>query len=133
MRALTAPILACFVAALAWTTPASADTAYDQCIQRSSTNLEWAECGDALLQRLDIALNAAWKKANASIDEQSRKDLLAEQRAWLKFRDASCMFWANGSFGREGQVLHFFGCRAAITKARIADLEGVNEFLHQHQ
>ena len=131
MRFRIAPVLVSFAAALAWTGPASADDGYSQCIDATSTNPEWAECGAAYLKRLDEALNAAWKKTNASLDEQSRTDLLAEQRAWLKFLDSSCRFWANGSFGREGQVLHFYGCRAAIIQARIADLNGVYEQTHQ--
>jgi uncharacterized protein YecT (DUF1311 family) len=133
MKAMIAPALGFFAAALMWASPASADDAYSQCIDHTSTNPEWAGCGEAYLRRLDSALNAAWKKANASVDGQSRKDLLAEQRAWLKFRDSSCLFWANGSYGREGQVLHFYGCRAAVIEARISALKGIYELMHQDE
>lgn len=133
MKVWIAPAFGFFAAALAWTSPVLADDAYSQCIDGTSSNPEWAGCGEAFLGRLDSALNAAWNKANASLDKQSRKDLLAEQRAWLKFRNSSCLFWANGSYGREGQVLHFYGCRAAVIEARIAALNGVYALMHQDE
>ena len=133
MRALIAPALACLLTTLTGATPASADTAYSRCVDGTSSNVEWAGCGQHFLDRLDVALNAAWKTAHASIDVRSRRDLLREQRAWLKFREQSCEFWANGSYGREGEVLHFFTCRAAITEARISDLNGISRFMQDHQ
>ena len=102
-----------------------------KCIDSTATNPEWAGCGELHLKRLDDALNAAWKKAYASLDGQSRKQLLQEQRAWIRFKDASCQFYANGSFGREGQVLHFYGCRGAIIEARVSDLKGIYELAHE--
>ena len=133
VKIVTVRALGCALAALGRATPASADDAYSHCLDNSSTNLEWGECGEALLERLDAALNTAWKGAKASVDQQTQKDLLVEQRAWLKFRDSSCMMWANGSYGREGEVLHYFGCRAGITNARISDLNGFSKFMSEHQ
>jgi uncharacterized protein YecT (DUF1311 family) len=69
------------LAALSWATSASADDAYRHCLDSSATNLEWGECGEALLDRLEAALNSAWKGAKASVDQQTQIDLLAEQRA----------------------------------------------------
>ena len=132
VKLVTARALGCALAALAWATPASADNAYSHCLDSSATNLEWGECGEALLDRLEAALNTAWRGAKASIDQQTQKDLLAEQRAWLKFRDSSCRFWANGSYGRDGQVLYFIQCRAEITKTRISDLNKIREFMREH-
>lgn len=133
MGASIVPALGCFLVTLAWATPASADSAYRQCIDSTSSNVEWAGCGEDFLERLDLALNAAWKRAKASVDPQSQKDLLQEQRAWLKFRDSSCMMWANGSYGREGEILHYFKCRAGITETRISDLNGITKFMREHQ
>jgi uncharacterized protein YecT (DUF1311 family) len=95
--------------------------------------LQQARCGEAYLWRLEVALNAAWKRTEAALNTRSRKELLEEQRAWLKFRDSSCLFWANGSFGRDGQVIRFFECRAAITAARVSDLNRVAKFVREHQ
>ena len=91
-------------------------------------------CGEDYLKQIDVQLTIAWKKALGSLgDKEARTPLLEEQRAWIKFKDASCWFYANGTFGREGQVLHFFGCRGAIIKARIADLNSVYELSHQDE
>ena len=51
-------------------------------------------------------------------------DLLEEQRAWIAFKEASCRFYASGSFGREGQVLSVPVRRAGIIAQRTATLEG---------
>ena len=130
-KAIALPFAA-FVEALLWVSPAMADPQYDQCVDKTSTNVEWSRCGTAYLKRLDDDLNIAWKKAASSLDDkQSRTDFLREQQAWIKFKDASCKFYANGSFGREGQVLHYVGCRAAIIEARISNLNAVYELTHQ--
>lgn len=128
MKVSISAAVALVLTALLWAAPARADTEYDQCIDRTATNSEWGECGDAFLARLDAALNVAWKKANASVEKSSRRALLEEQRAWLKFRGSSCRVWADRSFGREGQVLHFFVCRAGIIEARISYLSYLHAF-----
>jgi uncharacterized protein YecT (DUF1311 family) len=116
---------------LLWIGPAHADRTYDKCIESTTSNTEWAGCGTAYLKRLDAALNAEWKKAMSSLQKgQSRAELLREQQAWIKFKDASCQIYASGSFGREGQVVHFVECRAAIIQARISDLKVISTLTH---
>jgi uncharacterized protein YecT (DUF1311 family) len=100
-----------------------ADASYGKCVDRTSTNTEWGQCGSVYLLQLDKALNVAWKKSLASMEGEANRMLLRqEQREWMKFRDSSCKYYANGTYGREGQVLDFVTCRAAIIKARIAQL-----------
>jgi uncharacterized protein YecT (DUF1311 family) len=110
------------------------DDAYNRCLNSTSSNVEWARCGDVYLKQLEDALNVAWRKAYASLDDrQSRRQLVQEQRAWIKFKDQSCRYWTNSESGREGQVLHSYGCRGAITDARISDLKGIYELTHQDE
>jgi uncharacterized protein YecT (DUF1311 family) len=112
----------------------SPNDVYSQCIDRSSTNAEFSGCGEVYLRRLEDALNFAWKKAYASLDDgQSRSQLLEEQRAWINFKEKSCQFWTIGSAGREGQALHSYGCRGAIIDARISDLNSVYDLTHQDE
>ncbi|KAB2671924.1 lysozyme inhibitor LprI family protein [Brucella sp. ZJ1_1] len=107
---------------------ANADSLYDKCIQQSDgTNSAWAECGGAWVKRADSALNAAWKKTYGQADGQTKTDLLAEQRLWNSYKEASCKFYANGDWGREGQVLSFPACRAKVIEARTKQLLGYNE------
>ena len=112
--------------------PAHADPAYDRCIALSDgTNQAWGQCGGEWVAREDIRLNATWKKVQPMLEGSAAKALLAEQRAWIAFKDASCAFYATGDYGREGQVLHFPTCRAKVIAARTRDLEGVAAFLNQ--
>lgn len=107
---------------------ALADDDYDRCISDSDgTNAAWSECGGAWLEREDARLNEAWKRVFSGFAGQSKADLLAEQRAWIAFKEASCLFYASGDFGREGQVLSFPSCRAGVTAERTAAIEAYGE------
>ena len=105
--------------------PAAADEAWQRCIDNSDgTNPAWAACGGAWVAREDAELNAAWKRLLAASAPATRKDLLAEQRAWNAFMQKACRFYDNGEFGREGQVLHFPACRATLIAQRTVTLDG---------
>lgn len=134
MKALIHRSFRCFLISVAWATPAAAaDTAYNQCLDSTSTLLEWGDCGEAWLDRLEVELNSAWKRALGSVDAEGQKALLKEQRAWLNFRDSSCTFWAEGSYGRNGQIVDFIGCRAAIIEARISDLNSIYDAMRERE
>jgi uncharacterized protein YecT (DUF1311 family) len=64
-------------AALAGAAPSS-DRSYKSCLESTSTNTEWSRGGEAYLSRLDTALNAAWRKALASLDEVNDRVALRE-------------------------------------------------------
>lgn len=109
--------------------PAHADDAYDKCTDASDgSNPAWAACGDELVRREDARLNATWKRVFAETEDETKKDLLAEQRAWNAFKERSCKFYANGEWGREGSVVHFMLCRASVIAARTKDLEHYGSF-----
>ncbi|WP_159590122.1 lysozyme inhibitor LprI family protein [Chelativorans xinjiangense] len=108
---------------------AASDELYDQCIDRSDgTNTAWGECGSDWVKREDDKLNATWKKVFAQTDGQTRTDLLAEQRLWIAYKEGACKFYANGDWGREGQVLEYAACQAGVIAARTKDLEGYEAF-----
>ncbi len=106
--------------------PAPAKSSYDVCMERAVTNVEMQDCGSAELKRQEARLAATWKAAYASLivdsvvsDEvrQARQALLEEQRAWIRYKDLSCLHWQHGS-GREGQVIHFYLCRIDVLRER---------------
>lgn len=117
------------VASLLAVLPAHADDAYDQCMKGSDgTNTSWGQCGGDWMARADKALNEAWKKLHSSIDDETTaKALLDEQRAWNDFKEKSCLFYAGGYFGREGEVLSYPTCRAEVIEARTSDLNAYFE------
>ena len=109
---------------------AQADPAYDRCIKQSDgTNQAWAACGGELIGREDSRLNATWKKVHSLLEPDAARALLAEQRAWIAYRDASCTFYATGDYGREGQVLNYPTCRAAVIASRVADIARIGAFV----
>ncbi len=56
--------------------------------RRASTAVEHAICNDPQLAALDGELDAAYQEARSVLDEDGRRALRDEQRAWLKVRDA---------------------------------------------
>ncbi|UIJ44182.1 lysozyme inhibitor LprI family protein [Sphingomonas cannabina] len=97
---------------------ARADDLYDKCVNAASDNASWSQCGSDYVKREDAKLNAAWKQVYGRTNGQTKTDLLAEQRAWIAFREAACKFYANGDFGREGQVLSYPACVARVISDR---------------
>lgn len=108
--------------------PARADDVYDRCIDASDgTNAAWAACGSDYVARADKALNATWKRVYGATEGQTKADLLAAQRAWIAFKETACAFYANGDWGREGEVLGYPACVTRIIEARTTDLEAYGD------
>lgn len=115
----------------------AAQSPYDACIAHTQTNVEWNACGQQEIDRQEARLNAAWKKAYVCFDtstptgKDARQAFLAEQRAWVKWKDSACSFYfprnprddGFGYAGREGQVLGAPTCKAVIVGDRAKWLE----------
>jgi uncharacterized protein YecT (DUF1311 family) len=103
--------------------PAIADAQYDKCIDESDgTNVAWDECRGDWIERADKALNAVWRELRKVIGNTA-KALLDDQTAWNDYKEKSCLFYANGDSGREGEVLSCPACRARVIEARTTDLK----------
>lgn len=108
--------------------PAHADETYTRCMDASDgTNPAWANCGWAWVKREDDRLNQVWKQVREGLEGQTREDLLAEQRAWILYREKACAYYNNGEHGREGQVIGYPTCLAKMIAARTAELEQFGE------
>lgn len=119
-----AAILAAATMLICFPARAHADEVYKACLDKSDgTNTAWAGCGAQWVEREDGKLNAAWKRLYAELDGQTKIDLLAEQRAWNAYKETSCVFYTNGDWGREGDVLDYFDCRANVIAARTRELD----------
>jgi len=112
--------------------PAWADGVYDACVKTANTNVDFGECGKAYLKRSDDALNAAWKETYRLASDQTAKDLLTEEQAWIAYKEKSCLLYANGERGREGQVIAFPACRGQVIEQRTKDLVGIGKDLAPH-
>ncbi len=106
--------------------------------ENAMSTVEMNFCGEKELEKADAALNAAYKKALASIPELAgekpydakswEEALRASQRAWVAFRDAECkdhvpMFWTGGT-ATTGEVL---GCMTEMTKNRTDQIRKLYE------
>jgi uncharacterized protein YecT (DUF1311 family) len=111
---------------------ARADDAYDACMKKAVTNSDFSECGGAYIKRADDALNAAWKQTYRLASGQTAKDLLAEEQAWIAYKEKSCLFYANSESGRQGQVIDFPGCRGAVIEQRTKELVSIGKDLAAH-
>ena len=105
--------------------PAHADPIYDRCAAKAVTNPDYSICGGAMLDRLEASLNATWKSVYPSFPAEAKPALLEEQRLWVAFKDKSCLVYATGAFGREGQVIDYFACRAKVLTDRIDALKSL--------
>ena len=126
MIRLILPLLAA-AAGIAIAGPAHADPDYDTCLEASESNADYATCGSAMLDRREAELNRVWKRVNAGLDPAVKQALLVEQRAWVAYKDKSCLTWTTGFFGREGQVINFYVCREDVIDKRIAYLENLGD------
>jgi uncharacterized protein YecT (DUF1311 family) len=108
---------------------ARADAVYDACMKTANSNFDFSECGKAYLKRADDALNAAWKETYRLASDQTAKDLLAEEQAWIAYKEKSCLLYANGERGREGEVISFPACRGQVIEERTKDLVGIGKDL----
>jgi uncharacterized protein YecT (DUF1311 family) len=111
---------------------ALADAVYDACMKTANSNVDFDECGKAYLKRADDAVNAAWKQTYRLASGQTAKDLLAEEQAWIAYKEKSCLFYANGDSGRQGQVISFPQCRGGVIEQRTKDLVGIGKDLAAH-
>jgi uncharacterized protein YecT (DUF1311 family) len=121
--AMLAPLA---IAALAVASPAHADALYQKCIDNAQNNQDFGACGVALVARREVTLNRMWKTVYDGLNPAAKPALLAEQRVWIAFKEKSCAAWQTGVLGREGEVIHFYICRAGVIDARIETLRYIS-------
>ena len=108
---------------------ADADTKYDACVDAAGAVMaDMGACGGAWVDREDARLNVAWKQLSAAISDDSKAALLDEQRAWLAYRDKSCVYYLDEvEYGQNGRYLSYPSCRAAIIAQRTQALKDILE------
>lgn len=101
------------------------ETPWAECLDTAVTNEEYAACTAAIVDAADVRLNAAWHLIFAKeggAQTVRGQALLAEQRAWIAFRELACAEYMGPHSGREEEVIHGPLCVAAIIEARTDDL-----------
>lgn len=96
------------------------------------------QCAYADWEAADKALNAAYQKArivvknlDAELPELERgaeTALKTGQKAWITFRDATCMAEGYVMHGGSAEPLLVYGCMRRLTEQRAADLNMMGEY-----
>ena len=74
-------------------------------------------------QQQDKRLNKAYKAVIAQLSPIRKKQLQDAQRAWLKYRDLNCTFYADPDGGTMASVMAS-DCVMTSTASRAKELEG---------
>ena|SRR6056297_2072615 len=91
-----------------------------------TTSADATECERARWQSADAKLNNLWKQLKARTDTRgSWSTLLAQQRQWLKRRDATCE-QELGHGGSLDQAI-YYGCMKDMTLSRNAEFRAMLE------
>ena len=100
----------------------------DDCDGAQSQSAMTACYGDAF-KAADKALNATYGKVEHRLrdDPDTKKLLVAAERAWIAFRDDECAFSASGTEGGSMYPMTVSICMTDLTDARTAQLAA---FLH---
>lgn len=95
----------------------------------AATQAEMTACYGDAFKAADKALNATYRKIEGRLgdDPDTRKLLVAAERAWIAFRDAECAFSASGAEGGSIYPMTLSICLTDLTTARTDQLAA---FLH---
>lgn len=81
-------------------------------------------CAERDFETADREPNFTYKQLMSSIPATKKKELLKEQRAWLKTRDPKCREEANDEAeGGSMWAILYQSCRATATQSRIKILK----------
>jgi len=92
----------------------------------TATQMDMNACAAADFQAADGQLNAAYKDIMSRLrgQEDVRKQLVASEQAWIRFRDAECSFVANTVTGGSIYSIIVTGCRTTLTMDRLKQFRG---------
>ena len=116
--------------------PASGEDVRDVDCNNAMTQVDMNQCAAEDYRKADAAMNAQWAETRAAMlawdkatppsdDNGAAKRLLASQRAWLAFRDATCDVEGYSVEGGSMQPLVISSCLAALTTRRTEELKSL--------
>lgn len=89
------------------------------------TQLDMNDCAAMEYQRVDSELNAVYAEYRKRLSPSQAQQLKAAEVAWIKFRDASCIFETSEVEGGSIHPLVYHDCLATKTRERIAALKAL--------
>ena len=89
------------------------------------TQLDMNDCAVMEYQRVDSELNAVYAEYRKRLSPSQAQQLKAAEVAWIKFRDASCIFETSEVEGGSIHPLVYHDCLSTKTRERIAALKAL--------
>lgn len=98
---------------------------YGSCLDRAGgVTAAMHECIGSETKVQDVKLNANYKALVSKLSTERKNELLEAQRAWIKFRDANCKFYADPDGGSMAGILAS-DCYLQATAERAKELESL--------
>ncbi|MFB2918339.1 lysozyme inhibitor LprI family protein [Aerosakkonema funiforme] len=94
------------------------------------TQSEMNACAGISYQNADRKLNQVYQQLLPKLPAARKQKLVAAQQAWIKFRDASCVFERSEVEGGTMAPTIYGNCLATVTEQRTKDLEGYLDALN---
>lgn len=100
---------------------------YSSCMDKAAgVTANMLDCMGAETKRQDARLNKAYKDVMAQLSAARKKPLQEAQRAWIKYRDANCSFYADPDGGTLATV-NSNDCFMSATASRAKELESFKQ------
>lgn len=100
---------------------------FSACMDKSGgVTVDMLNCIGAETKSQDARLNKAYKEVMSQLSPARKKQLQDAQRAWIKYRDANCNFYADPDGGTMATVSSN-DCFMSATASRAKELEGFKE------
>ena len=78
---------------------------YSTCLEKSNgVTIEMINCILAETRRQDARLNEIYKRLISRLGTERKNALVEAQRAWIRFRDSNCGFYADPEGGSAARV-----------------------------
>lgn len=111
-----------------WADKTEFSKSYEICIDNSGgITVEMLDCMNVEMKIQDIKLNKNYKDLIQLIPFQRQKQLQEAQRAWMKYRDLNCNFYADPNFGTSAS-LNSTSCFLDMTASRAQELEWLKDY-----
>ena len=109
----------------AWAHDVKQSPQHAACMGKSGgVTVEMLDCIGAETKVQDTRLNQAYKELMATLAPARKKQLQEAQRAWIKFRDANCGFYADPDGGTMATV-SASDCFMSMTTDRAKELQNL--------
>ncbi len=97
---------------------------YSNCMDQSGgVTVEMLNCIGSETEHQDALLNQAYRDVMAELSPERKTELRNAQRAWIKYRDLNCEFYADPDGGTMAS-LQSNSCFMTMTASRARELRG---------